>query len=230
MERGTSRKVAALWMICSVGLQVACSFEKRLEFSQPEKIALESDAQPCSPLGQFNRWYAFYGLWQLSSEPALPKQEGKVYVLESYAEWPQVSLSLVLGFLSSVSVRKVKITECDTTTRFIHKKDYDSFFESERERARTDFFAESERTFEDSLRKYLDKSSPADSAGKNYSTIIYRTGRIQEARVLSQDVDNIQVEWDEGEQKKESVIPKKEIYKVIFATKVIRVKEKPGSN
>ncbi|EQA36457.1 hypothetical protein LEP1GSC047_3163 [Leptospira inadai serovar Lyme str. 10] len=229
MKGSRYRLFTATGLILSVLLHPACSFDKRIEFSQPEKLALEADGKSCTSLGQYNRWYAFYGLWKFSSaEPTLPKQEGKIYILENRADWQHIALSLLLGVMTSISVHPVRISECDTATRFVHKAEYDAFFETEREKARSDFFAESERIFEDSLRKYLDRSNPADSAGKNYSTIIYRNGRIQEARVLGQDVDSIKIEWDEGNQSKESSVLKKEIYKVIFATKVIRVKDKPS--
>ncbi|EPG74200.1 hypothetical protein LEP1GSC058_2418 [Leptospira fainei serovar Hurstbridge str. BUT 6] len=229
MKSNMYRLFASAGLILSILMHLACSFDKRIEFSQPEKLALEADGKSCASLGQYNRWYAFYGMWKFSSaEPALPKQEGKIYILENKADWQHVALSLLLGVMTSISVHPVKISECDTTTRFVHKDEYDTFFENEREKARSDFFAESERLFEDSLRKYLDRSNPGDSAGKNYSTIIYRNGRIQEARVLGQDVDSIKIEWDESDQIKEASVLKKEIYKVIFATKVIRVKDKPS--
>ncbi|WP_243393266.1 LIC_13076 family protein [Leptospira perolatii] len=215
-----------IFLLLFIALIDSCNIDKRIEFSPPDRLGIESGSSHCTEFANFRRWYAFYGLWKISKyEPELPKHEGKVYYFESYATWKESVGSLLMGVVTSISVQAVKVSECDTGTRFVHKDQYDAFFETEKEKAKQELYAKVERELEESLKKYLEKVSPAEHAGKNYSTIVFRTGRVQEARVVGQDVDTIQIEWDEGEQKKESSLLKKDIYKVIFATKIIRVKE-----
>ncbi len=212
--------------ICIFSL-VSCSLDKRIEFANQDKIGLETGSKPCTEFANYTRWFAFYGLLKLSrSEPQLSQDEGKVYFAEHTVNWWQGGLNLVTGFFSSIVFYKVKVSECDLGTRFVHKDNYEKFFEDEREKARDEFFAKTERELEEGLRKYLDKAHSAENAGKNYSTVIYRTGKVLEARVIDQDTESIKVEWDDSKHgKQEATIPKKEIYKVVFATKVIRVKD-----
>lgn len=209
------------------GVLASCTLDKRIDFTSPDKIGLEAGSKPCVPAKSFSRWFLFYGLWKLPfAEPELERKDGKVYFTEHSVNWWQASINLVTGFISSSGFYRVHITECDLGTRFVHKDDYEKFFEDEREKARSEFFAKTEKELEEGLRRYLDKSHSAEHAGKNYSTIIYRTGKVFEARVVGQDTDSIRVETeDDSGHKHETVILKKEIYKVVFATKLIKVKD-----
>ncbi|TGK04913.1 hypothetical protein EHO59_08675 [Leptospira semungkisensis] len=205
-----------------------CTLDKRVEFSEPDKLGLASGSKPCSELQPYTRWFVFYGLLNLNEQPKFDQKPGIVYFSENKVNWWQGGLNLVTGFFSSVVFYRVYVSECDLGTRFVHKDDYDKFFEDERERARQELFAKTEKELEEGLRKYLEKTSPAEHAGKNYSTIILRTGKIMEARVIGQDVDSLKLEIDDSNgQKQESSLSKKEVYKVIFATKVIHVKDSP---
>ncbi|EPG67481.1 hypothetical protein ACE5IS_14885 [Leptospira wolffii] len=216
---------AVLLGVCLISQ--ACTLDKRIEFASADKIGLEAGSKPCVSNPGFTRWFAFYGLWRLPfSEPELAKKEGKVYFAEHGVNWWQGALNLVTGFFSSIVFYRVNVTECDLGTRFVHKDDYEKFFEDERDKARQEFFAKTEKDLEEGLRRYLEKTHAGENSGKNYSTIIYRTGRVFEARVVGQDTESIRVETeDDNGQKHESTIPKKEIYKVVFATKVIKVKD-----
>ncbi|WP_425460380.1 LIC_13076 family protein [Leptospira sarikeiensis] len=222
-------KLLTLFSVSFLLLQ-DCTLDKRIEFAGEDKLGLEAGSKPCEELQHYNRWFGLYGLWRLpgSRDKELTKKEGKVYFAEHGVNWWQGSLNLVTGFFSSIVFYRVTITECDLGTRFVHRDQYEQFFEEEKARAHSEFFSKTERELEDALRKYLDKTSPAEHAGKNYSMIILRTGKTTEARVVGQDVDSLKLETDDANgQKHEFSLLKKEVYKVIFATKIIKVKETP---
>ncbi|PJZ77118.1 hypothetical protein CH365_10200 [Leptospira neocaledonica] len=223
-------------MITLIGVIVLllqnCTLDKRIEFTGEDKLGLESGSKPCEELVHYNRWFAFYGLWRIpgSRDIEIEKKEGKVYFAEHSVNGWQATLNVLTGFFTTVVFYKVTVTECDLGTRFVHRDQYEKFFEEERTKAHTEFFSKTERELEDALRKYLDKTSPAEHAGKNYSMIILRTGKTTEARVVGQDVDSLKLETEDSNgQKHEFTLLKKEVYKVIFATKIIKVKDAPST-
>ncbi|WP_367898579.1 hypothetical protein AB3N61_04490 [Leptospira sp. WS58.C1] len=223
------RKIITLIGVFVLFLQ-NCTLDKRIEFAGEDKLGLETGSNPCQELTHYNRWFALYGLWRIpgSRDTEIEKKEGKVYFAEHSVNWWQASLNVLTGFFSTITFYKVTVNECDLGTRFVHRDQYEKFFEEERTKAHSEFFSKTERELEDALRKYLDKTSPAENAGKNYSMIILRTGKTTEARVVGQDVDTIKLETEDSNgQKHEFTLPKKEVYKVIFATKIIKVKDSP---
>ncbi|TGK00156.1 hypothetical protein EHQ53_04910 [Leptospira langatensis] len=228
LPNSPKQKVSSLFLFITFFLFtfIQCTLDKRVDFSEQDKLGLESGSKPCSELTPYTRWFAFYGLVKLSKDPQFDPKPGVVYFSENKVNWWQGGLTLLTGFFSSIVFHRVHVSECDLGTRFVHRDDYEKFFEDEREKARQELFAKTEKELEEGLRKYLEKTSPAEHAGKDYSTIILRTGKILEARVVGQDIDSLKLEIDDSNgHKQESNLSKKEVYKVIFATKVIRVKD-----